>query len=52
MAQWLGYALWLSAWLVLVLGQARAQSRPLCEVVNVDRIGLPSSFDFDSFGTR
>jgi hypothetical protein len=51
MAQWLGYALWLSAWLVLVLGQAWAQSRPLCEVVNVDRSGLPSSSDFDSFGT-
>ena len=50
MAQWLGYALWLSAWLVLVLGQAWAQSRPLCEVVNVDRSGLPSSSDFDSFG--
>ena len=52
MVQWLGYALWLSAWLVLVLGQARAQSRPLCEVVNVDRSGLPSASDFDSFGTR
>ena len=52
MVQWLGYALWLSAWLVLVLGQAWVQSRPLCEVVNVDRSGLPSSSDFDSFGTR
>ena len=30
MVQWLGYALWLSAWLVLVLGQAWVQSRPLC----------------------
>ena len=51
-AQWFGYALCLSVWLVLVLGQAWVQSRPLCEVVNVDRSGLPSSSDFDSFGTR
>ena len=52
MAQWLGYAPWLSAWLVLVLGQAWVQSRPLCEAVHGDSSAPPSSFDFNSFETR
>ena len=52
MAQWLGYALWLSAWLVLVLGQAWVQSRPLCEAVHGDSSAPPSSSNFDSIGTR
>ena len=52
MAQWLDYALWLSAWLVLVLGQAWVQSRPHCVAVNGDNSASPSSFDFNSFETR
>ena len=52
MAQWLGYAPWLSAWLVLVLGQAWVQGRPLCEAVHGDSSAPPSSFDFNSFETR
>ena len=52
MVQWLGYALWLSAWLVLVLGQAWVQSRPLCEAVHGDSSAPPRSSNFDSIGTR
>ena len=52
MVQWLGYALWLSAWLVLVLGQAWVQSRPLCEAMHGDSSAPPSSSDFNSFETR
>ena len=48
---WLfGCALWLSAWLVLVLGQARAHWRPLFEAVHSGRSGSPSAFNFHSFG--
>jgi hypothetical protein len=52
MAQSLGYALWLSSWLVLVLGQAWVQSRPLCESVHGNSSAPPSSFDFNSFEMR
>ena len=47
-----GCALWMSAWLVLVLGQAWVQSRPLCEAVHGDSSAPPSSFDFNSFMKR
>ena len=52
MAWLLGCALWLSAWLVPVLGQAWVQWRPLCEAVNSDRSALLSSFNLYTFGTR
>ena len=51
MTLWKGYPLWLSAWVVLVLGQAWVQWRPLCEAVRDHRSVPPSSFDFDSFET-
>ena len=49
---WLGCALWVSAWLVPVLGQAWVQWGLQCEAVHGHRSGLPSSSNFDSFGTR
>ena len=52
MAWWLGLALWLSPWLMPVMGQAWVQWGLACEAVHDGRSGLRSASDFHSFGTR
>ena len=52
MAWWLGFALLLSPWLVMMLGQAWVQWGLACKAVHDDRSGLRSASDFHSFGTR
>mmetsp|Transcript_15270 Transcript_15270/g.34122 ORF Transcript_15270/g.34122 Transcript_15270/m.34122 type:complete len:116 (-) Transcript_15270:151-498(-) len=52
MAWWLGFALLLSPWLVMMLGQAWVQWGLACKAVHDDRSGLRSASDFHSFGIR
>jgi hypothetical protein len=46
MAWWLGFALLLSPWLVMMLGQAWVQWGLACKAVHDDRSGLRSASDF------